>query len=224
MAVDKGLAMVHSATVEIDGIGLLMPAAGGTGKTSTIAKLMKLSTTAFMGDDWAFMSDGRHVLGYAKPMFIKPHHRPIYPHLFTGARKPLVPRPLSRPVGRLTTVVHPSSPCVPKLAALSRRWSPEHRMVMPEQALAGKRIGTHVPLRVSAYVERWAGDEVVLEERDRAWMVARIIGNWHWETPRHSRDVLAALGAGGVVPLDEIFARKAAVVEQSLARLQHDAA
>ena len=56
-----------------------------------------------------------------------------------------------------------------------------------------------------------------MEDRDRAWMVARIIGNWHWETPRHSRDVLAALGASGVVPLDQIFARKAAVVEQSLA-------
>jgi hypothetical protein len=217
VAVDKGLAMVHSATVEIDGMGLLMPAAGGTGKTSTIAKLMKLSTTAFMGDDWAFMSTAGDVYSYAKPMFIKPHHRPIYPHLFTGTRKPLVPKQLSRPVGRFTTVVHPIFAKRPKLAAWSRRWSPEHRMVMPEQALAGKRIGTHVPLRVSAYVERWAGDEVVVEDRNRAWMVARIIGNWHWETPRHSRDVLAALGAGGVVPLDEIFARKAAVVEQSLA-------
>ena len=48
VAVDKGLAMVHSATVEIDGMGLLMPAAGGTGKTSTIAKLMKLSTTCLL--------------------------------------------------------------------------------------------------------------------------------------------------------------------------------
>jgi len=217
VAVDKGLAMVHSATVEVDGIGVLMPAAGGTGKTSTIAKLMKLSTTAFMGDDWAFLSRAGEVYSYAKPMFIKPHHRPIYPHLFTGARKPLIPKTFSRSVGRFTTVVHPIFAKRPKLAAWSRKWSPEHRMVMPEQALAGKRIGTHVPMRVSAYVERWDGDEVIVEERDRAWMIARIIGNWHWEMARHSRDVLAALGASGVVPLDEIFSRKAAVVKKSLA-------
>jgi len=216
VVVDKGLAMVHSATVEVDGIGVLMPAAGGTGKTSTIAKLMKLSSTAFMGDDWAFVSSGGEVYSYAKPMFIKPHHRPIYPHLFIGARKPLIPKALSRPIGRFTTVVHPIFAKRPKLAAWSRRWSPEHRMVMPEQALGGKRIGTHVPLRVSAYVERWDGDEVVVEGRDRAWMVARIAGNWHWEMARHSRDVLAALGASGVVPLDEIFRRKAAVIEDAL--------
>src|SRR3712207_7723732 len=51
-------------------------------------------------------ADGR-LLGYAKPMFIKPHHREIYPHLFERRRKPLVPSRLSRPVSRFTSLVHP---------------------------------------------------------------------------------------------------------------------
>ena len=127
--VERDVAMFHAATVSFKGFGIALPAAGGTGKTSTIAKLMRRKGFGFMGDDWAFLSGDGHQLGFAKPMFIKPHHRPIYPHLFKGTRKPLVPKSLSRPIGRITTVVHPAVVRYPRLADGLRRWSPEHRMV-----------------------------------------------------------------------------------------------
>ena len=93
----RGAAMIHAATVAYNGQAIALPAAGGTGKTSTVAKLMRREGWTFMGDDWAFLSDDAQLLGYEKPMFIKPHHKAIYPHLFEGARKPLVPvRPLPR--------------------------------------------------------------------------------------------------------------------------------
>ncbi|MDQ1618420.1 MAG: hypothetical protein QOE19_989 [Actinomycetota bacterium] len=216
VAVEHGYAMIHAATMDIAGVGIAMPAAGGTGKTSTIAKAMRWADTAFMGDDWAFVSDQSELLGYAKPMFIKPHHRPIYPHLFEGVRKPLIPPALSGPVSRLTTIVHPAFARRPKLAAFSRRWSPEHRMVEPKQALQGKRISSRCPLRLAVFVERWQGSDVRLLERDKAWMAARMLGNWHIEMARHSRDVLTALGASGVLSLDEIFGRKAAILHTAL--------
>ncbi|MEP6664968.1 MAG: hypothetical protein ABJA81_00855 [Nocardioidaceae bacterium] len=216
VAVQHGHAMVHAATMEIDGVGVAMPAAGGTGKTSTIAKAMRWPDTAFMGDDWAFVSEQSELLGYAKPMFIKPHHRPIYPHLFQGVRKPLVPPVLSGPVSRLTTIVHPAFARRPRLAAFSRRWSPEHRMIAPAEALQGKRISTRAPLRLVVFVERWAGRDVRMVERDDAWMAARMLGNWHIEMARHSRDVLSCLGASGLLSLDEIFGRKARILRTAL--------
>ena len=82
--VTRGAAMIHAATVAYNGQAIALPAAGGTGKTSTVAKLMRREGWTFMGDDWAFLSDDAQLLGYEKPMFIKPHHKAIYPHLFEG--------------------------------------------------------------------------------------------------------------------------------------------
>ena len=98
-----------------------------------------------MGDDWSFVSAEGELPGFAKPMFIRPHHRTVYPHLFHRMRKPMVPKRLSRPIGRLTTVVHPFVLRYPRLAAAIRRWSPEHMMVPPHEALRGSPIVRSAP-------------------------------------------------------------------------------
>ena len=142
LMVNQGAAMIHALTVEYKGHGLAMPAWGGTGKTSTMAKLLKRDGYAFMGDDWAFLSRQGELLGYAKPMFIKPYHRSIYPHLFSNTHKPLVPISLSKQIARMTTRVHPYITRYPQLAQLTRRWSPEHMMVTPQRAFPEARFST----------------------------------------------------------------------------------
>lgn len=216
VAARRGLAMIHAATFSIGGRGIAMPAWGGTGKTSTIAKLLRHDDVGFMGDDWAFLNKEQELLGFAKPMFIKPHHRPIYPHLFEGARKPLVPSRLSEPVSRFTTLVHPLVTQYPKVAAFSRRWSPEHRMVSVSEALPAARIDTRAPLAASIFVERYDGSRTKLEERDRDWMVARLVGNFHIEMTKFSQEVLAALGSTSIVPLEGHFAEKTSVVREAI--------
>lgn len=212
----RGLAMIHAATFSIGGRGIAMPAWGGTGKTSTIAKLVKHADVGFMGDDWAFVNREQELLGFPKPMFIKPHHRTIYPHLFAGARKPLIPSKLSQPVARLTTLVHPLVTQYPKTAAFSRRWSPEHRIVSIAEALPNVRIDSRVPLSASVFVERYDGTATRLEERDEDWTAARMIGNFHIEMTKYSQEVLAALGSTSIVPLERHFAEKTSVVRQAI--------
>jgi hypothetical protein len=214
--VERDIAMIHAATVSIDGHGVALPAAGGVGKTSTIAKLMRQRGVGFMGDDWAFVSAERELLGFAKPMFIKPHHRTIYPHLFHRTRKPLVPKRLSRPIGRLTTVVHPFMVRYPRLAAAIRRWSPEHMMVPPHEALRGSPIVRSAPLSAAVYVERYDGAEPRLSELRQSVMAARMLGNFHIEMTTHSREVLNLLGATGLIPLHDIFADKATILGKAL--------
>lgn len=212
----RGAAMVHATMVDIGGRGVLMPAWGGVGKTSTMAKLVKEDDCRFMGDDWGFLTATGDLLGYAKPMFIKPHHRPIYPHLFDSRRKPMVPPRLSRPLGRLTTLVHPMITRFPRQAAMIRRWSPEHIMVTPEEAFPGHEISTAAPITASVFVERFDGAEVSFEERSTEWMVARIVGNFYSEMAQHSRDVTTALSATGLAPLHLTLAAKAALVAEGL--------
>jgi hypothetical protein len=214
--VTHGAAMIHAATVDYRGHGICLPAWGGTGKTSTIAKLLRRDGFSFMGDDWAFLTKDGCLLGYAKPLFIKPHHRPIYPHLFQDKRKPLVPSKLSRPIGRLTTMVHPIVTQYPRLARISRRWSPEHMMVAPSRAFPHATFSTSAPLAMALFVERFDGFKTVLREKAKPWMVSRILGNFHAEIKQHSHEMITALGATGLIPLEHPFCEKAAVLESAL--------
>ena len=214
--VTKGAAMVHAATIEYKGHAINLPAWGGTGKTSTIAKLLRRDGYAFMGDDWAFLNREGNLLAFAKPMFIKPHHRPIYPHLFAGARKPLVPVRFSRPLGKLTTRVHPVITRYPKLARATRKFSPEHMMVRPEAAFPKARFSNGAPLALSIFVERFGGSDVRLQEQSREWMISRMIGNFHAEITPHSQQVVTALAASSLVPIEQYFGDKADVFRDGL--------
>ncbi len=212
----RDVAWIHAATVEYRGHGICLPAWGGVGKTSTIAKLLKLDGVGFMGDDWAFLSENATLLGYAKPMFIKPHHRPIYPHLFRDKRKPLVPPRLSKPIGRLTTLVHPVVTQYPRLARVTRKWSPEHMMVAPRDAFPEARISTAAPLATAIFLERYDGSSPVLREKDKRWMVSRLIGNFHAEITPQSQQAITALGAASLLPIEQYFRDKAAVLDRAL--------
>ena len=141
--------MIHAATVDFRGRGVLIAGTGGAGKTSTVAKLIGIEGVRFMGDDWAFLGYDGRLLGYAKPMLIRPHHRGLYPHLFKpGAkRKVLIPSLAQRPMGRLATAVHPTIVRYPRAARFFRRWSPEHMMVTPQQAFPRRRVRDRGPAR-----------------------------------------------------------------------------
>ncbi|MHA7239981.1 hypothetical protein [Arthrobacter sp. TMS1-12-1] len=214
--VSRGAGMIHAATMAYRGHAIALPAAGGTGKTSTAAKLMRREGWSFIGDDWAFLAEDSMLLGYAKPMFIKPHHRAIYPHLFEGARKPLVPSRLSQSVGRLTTVVHPYVIRYPRVADFSRRWSPEHRMVEPAAAFPGRQVTTSAPLAAVIYIERFEGSQSRIVERSKEWMVDRMIGNFHIEMAGFSQQVVTGLAATSVVPWREHFTAKGDVLSKAL--------
>ena len=193
--------MIHAATVGYRGYAIALPAGGGTGKTSSIAKLMRREGYSFMGDDWAFLGDDRRLLGYAKPMFIRPHHRTIYPHLFQGVRKPMVPTALSRPVGRMTTVVHPHIIKYPQLADLARRWSPEHRIVDAARALPGvprDHAGTAAGLGLRRAALRPGGRA----DRGLAGLDGRTgcMGNFHLEMPGFSQSLVTAMAATSMTP------------------------
>lgn len=217
VAVTNGAGMIHAATVDYQGHGICMPAWGGVGKTSTIAKLLRIDGVQFMGDDWGLLSDDAQLLGYAKPMFIKPHHRPIYPHLFQDKKKPMVPSSVSRPIGQLTTLVHPFVTKYPKLSAVARKWSPEHMMVTPEQAFPNNTISTKAPLDLLVFVERHDGSSAVLTEQTEEWMVSRLVGNFHCEMALASREVVTAMAATNIVPLEVLFGEKADVLAKAVA-------
>ncbi len=210
----RGVAMIHAAAFEYRGHGIALPAWGGTGKTSAMARLPLHREGAFMSDDWAFVTEAERLLGFAKPMFLKPHHRVLYPELFVRKGKLLVPSAFSEPMSKLATAVHPAVIKFPRIAALTRRWSPEHVMVSPEEAF--ERITPSAPLAAIIFMERYSGGRIYLHEASAESMVGRLIGNFYAELPVTSREVFTALAATGIVPLPEPFADKHAVLAQAI--------
>lgn len=214
----KNTAMIHALTVAYQGQGLCMPAWGGAGKTTTMAKLMKKDGFAFMGDDWAFLTQEGDLLGYQKPMFIKPYHKKLYPHIFKAKPKPLVPQFLSKPLHSITTRIHPLITKYPQISSIARHWSPEHIMVTPQEAFPQADFATNVPLAGSLFVERFvtSSSEPIFEKTDHIWMTERLIGNFHAEMTRQSRVILAAMSAAGKIPMAKFFSEKSRILESAL--------
>jgi len=219
IAVTHSAAMGHAATVVYDGKGIAMPAWGGVGKTSTMSQLVKMDEVAFLGDDWAFVDSAQRLYGFHKPMYIKPHHREIYPHMFEGARKPLVPSSMSKSFAKLTTAVHPLATRYPKVADRFRRWTPEYKVVTPQEAFPDARFADSAPLRICIFVERADLSGAELREVTEEWMVTKIVGNFHAEMSPQSRDVFTALATTAILPLQDVMAEKAEIVAKAIAGL-----
>lgn len=203
----RGAAMIHAAAFEYNQRGIALPAWGGTGKTSTMARLLLgPDEGSFMSDDWSFVAKDGRLLGFAKPMFIKPHHRTVYPKLFNDRHKPMVPSSLSRLMDHVATAVHPTVTRFPRVASFTRRWSPEHMMVLPETVF--DRVRLTAPLGAVIFMERYSGPDMTLEPKEAEWMAGRLVGNFYAEMSASSRELLTALGATGLVPLPEPFEEK----------------
>lgn len=89
-------------------------------------------------------------------------------------------------------------------------------MVAPADALPNVPIVRSAPLTASVYVERHDGSAPELHDIAHDEMVARMLGNFHSEMTVHSREIVNLLGAVGMIPLQNIFAEKAAVLDQAL--------
>ena len=89
-------------------------------------------------------------------------------------------------------------------------------MVVPADALPTTEIATSAPLAVSVFVERSGGTQSEFTPVTEEWLVSRLVGNFHAELSRPSRDVITALGATGFIPLEELFDKKAQVLAKAV--------
>jgi GT2 family glycosyltransferase len=213
----RDAAMVHAAAIARDGRGVCIAGAGGAGKTSAALELARRHGDGFMADDWCFLAADGRLLGYAKPLFLRPHHRALLPGAAGARRAPLAPAAFARPLGAVADAVHPMASRSPRAARVARRWWPEHAIVPVREVLGDATIVAAAPLHAVVFVERAACAEPVLEPRDADWMAARLVGSFHAELPRGARDLLTALAGSGLLSLESAFADKAAVLRRALA-------
>jgi len=192
---------VHGAAVAVDGKGVLLPGWGGTGKTSAIVSLLnQVPGASFLSDDYTIVSADGRLLSFPKAFFIYPYHHALFPHLFKGKHKPLVPPLFSGVLEKVRTVVRPTIMAFPTLENLARRITPEHMQIPARRALPNAAFAETAPLEKVLFVERYSGTGTVVGEFPMDEVVRRLVGNWNYEQGRCAIDLL--IGAGGTAVLD----------------------
>ena len=166
LLIQKSHSLVHAAGLGLNGKGVLLPAAGGVGKTAAVQKLCSLPHSSFLGDDLVFLSAKPELLSYPKPLFIYPYHRELFPHVFAQAQKFVVPISLMRSVGAVRRLVRPLLRAFPRVEDFGRRYTPEHIHTQARVALPETEFSTRLPLSLVLYLERYPGHEVRLEKLD----------------------------------------------------------
>ncbi|HEX8767923.1 MAG TPA: GtrA family protein, partial [Jatrophihabitans sp.] len=73
IAVSRGLILLHSACLELDGHGLLLSARTDTGKTGSVLKLLREHGARFLSDDMTILHPDGHATCFPKPLTISHH-------------------------------------------------------------------------------------------------------------------------------------------------------
>jgi putative flippase GtrA len=73
MLVSRDRVLLHSATVELGGRGVMLTARTDTGKTGTILRLLRERGAAFLSDDMTIVEPGGVARCYPKPLTISAH-------------------------------------------------------------------------------------------------------------------------------------------------------
>ena len=73
IAVSRGVILLHSACLEVDGRGLLLSARTDTGKTGSVLKLLREHGAKFLSDDMTILHPDGHATCFPKPLTISHH-------------------------------------------------------------------------------------------------------------------------------------------------------
>jgi hypothetical protein len=71
--VSRGHMLLHSACLELEGHGVMLSALTDTGKTGTILRLLRETTSRFLSDDMTIVRPDGTALSYPKPLTISQH-------------------------------------------------------------------------------------------------------------------------------------------------------
>jgi hypothetical protein len=195
------------------------------GKTATLANLCR-NGARFIADDMVFLTEAKEALSLPKPMFIYPYHEPLFPELFAGEHKRLVPVALTPATEVLRTAVRPLFTVSPALENWARRITPEHMKTPPGRALPGVEIADRTPVRLILRLERSEGAHAEIGAMDKGELVTGLVHEFFGEeTALTGLSLPLATSSAGLYPLDHwLDHRRAAltpvVEEATVLRIQ----
>lgn len=144
-----GFLFIHAAALEKDGRVIIIPSAGGTGKTILSLYLLKNENYKLLGDDLCLVNNKGVVLSYPKKMVIYPWHTEFVNEEVFHPRKSLI-----RISQRRKEIVKLWLRRYPKLLAFIRRRNPQLNQVNPVDFLGFDPLISKGTLSKIIFLER----------------------------------------------------------------------
>jgi hypothetical protein len=223
----QGVSLVHAgALCDRSGAVILLPGAGGVGKTALIAQLVRAGHGRLLGDDIVALTDTERALAVPRDFVLKGYHRKTLPDAFAS----VPPRPwhASPRVRRVLGILYRNAPFVGvTLGLLSRAGlldgllarlrPPDDFEALPVSSLFGpSAVAAEGPLRAIVFLERYDGNVFRFEPLGQKALVRRMFSILHHEWVDHMR-AFWQLGAVEVVDLPSYFAEMARILEAATA-------
>lgn len=219
LCISANVAMIHAVAVDFRGSGVVLPASDAAVASAAVQRLSAEPDARFMADCWAFLDADGMLLGYPKPVASGGQEGIRLPGVLNRLPRPSGTDWLSKPAARLAASAQPLLERHPAPEAIARLWSSPARTRPPDHMFDAGRISSAALARLAIFLEPFDGGDARLEVRSAEWMTARVIGGFHARLPAASRRLIETLGATGLVPLEDHFGRKAAVVKKALSEV-----
>jgi len=84
LLLQQGKTFTHSAAISVDGIGILLPAYGGIGKTAFISQAANNKRVKVIGDDLAILTKDGMLEPYLRPFCLYKYHKALFPDFFSN--------------------------------------------------------------------------------------------------------------------------------------------
>lgn len=175
----RGFSFIHSAGIELNGRGLIIPAFGGAGKTILMSALRFVEGFKFFGDDFVIINKEGRMYPYPSDFSIYPYHLPLFPELKKMASGSYLRRrrifkifyDIKRAINffgkKIMGLGHP----------LFRGWLATYVKVPTNQLISKDKIGFPQKIFSGIFLERYSnGDEVIISSIDIKELTNRICG------------------------------------------------
>lgn len=170
LLVPQGISLVHAAGINLNGRGIIFPAAGGIGKTTLVSQLKNLPGFSFLGDDFVMVDRSGMMLSYPNDLSVYPYHLPVMPELKgTTYHRYLVGRQW---INRLTDIIpagrwryYARRGISKMIGALigwltfkgSPVWHQDYAKVPVDQIMDKEKVGNQIQLAAAVFMRRNSG-------------------------------------------------------------------
>jgi hypothetical protein len=198
LLIERGFSFVHSAGIELNGRGLVIPAFGGAGKTILMSSLRFMEDFKFFGDDFIILNKEGEMYPYPSDFSIYPYHIPLFPELKNSVSGAYLRRrgmfkifyDIKRAINffgkRVMGLGHP----------LFRSWLATYVKVPTVELISRNKIGSPQKIFSGIFLERYSGNEVIISPIKIEELTNRICGilNLEFNEGLYYCSVLSAFG------------------------------
>ncbi|NLM63539.1 MAG: hypothetical protein GX190_04425 [Mollicutes bacterium] len=154
LLIKENYLLIHSAGLLKDNNVFLLPSWGGVGKTACVAKMVREQEWNLLGDDIVAINEYGIAKPFLKDFVIYPYHKNLFPTLFKGNKKPIVPVSMNNFVSRMVPYIKPILRKLPGLLAFLRKNNPQSVKISPIKIFDSKYLGGEGKINTLIWLER----------------------------------------------------------------------